>query len=91
MAILWYTHVLNTLQVKMIEYAGRTCEIDVRPVLGPIEYMKVMETWSGKPRHKVFVRNKIQKDRSLDGNVFEKIQYWYPEGELPNSCRLVRD
>lgn len=59
----------------------RQFEIDVRPVIGPTEYQRLLETHGGKPSQKVFVKTRKNKTDD-EGTVFERIQYWYPEGEF---------
>lgn len=66
----------------------RHLEIDVRPILGQFEYLKFMEENGGKLKHKVYVRRMAEKkQKTVGGDVLEKIQYWYPEGEL--NCHLL--
>lgn len=61
----------------------RPFEIDVRPVLGQTEYQKLLEVSGGKPAHKVFIKPRTEKkNKTENGDVLEKIQYWYPEGEF---------
>ncbi|KAK6622184.1 hypothetical protein RUM44_001991 [Polyplax serrata] len=62
----------------------RHLEIDVRPILGQFEYLKFMEENGGKLKHKVYVRRMAEKkQKTVGGDVLEKIQYWYPEGQQP--------
>lgn len=60
--------------------------IDVRPVIGPAEYQRLIDKCGGKPSHNVYVkpRNKnMNKTDDEEGTVFDQIQYWYPEGQQP--------
>lgn len=65
-------------------------EIDVRPVLDQDGYRKLMKASGGRPMHKVFVKRSAQKNKTEGGDVLEKIQYWYPEGECSERRHVAR-
>lgn len=64
----------------------RHFEIDVRPVIDPAEYQRLIDKCGGQPSQKVYVKprnkNMNKTDVEEEGTVFDQIQYWYPEGEF---------